>query len=119
MGKFSINNEVTANGSGPYTIVDKAHFDGVDKDVYYISETDSAYLDEDLILANTNIEEKIIIEVTKAAVGPLELFALLYKGDYKLTFEQFSKVIFTLIQDKKILFDTEGKVTKKTLLDPK
>jgi len=119
MAEFFINNEVTINGAGPYIIVDKILFKGVDKYTYYVSETGKSYMEGELELADSKIEEEILKEVEKLPGTPEELLKLVTSATLRIPFEKFSKIIFKLIQDKKIEFDTESKLTKKTLLEPK
>ena len=114
MATYSLGNEVTVGGAGPYEIVDIAHLAAVDKDVYYLGTINKIYFEEELVLSEQKVEDEVIIELAKKAGTPLELYALISTSNFQIPFEQFAKTIFRLIQEEKIEF--KGTVLNKKAL---
>jgi len=115
MAKFALANMVTVNEAGPYEIVDIARLAAVNKDVYYLGTINKIFFEEELELANTKIEEKILVEITKQINTPAELFKLIYSNTFQIPFRQFAEIIFKMIQDGKIQFDKDNKLEKKSI----
>jgi hypothetical protein len=115
MAKFALANMVTVQGAGPYEIVDMTRLTAVNKDVYYLGTINKIFFEEELELATSKIEEKILAEIEKKVNTPEELFKLIYSNTFQIPFRQFAEMVFKMIQDGKIQFNKDNKLEKKSI----